>query len=337
MPTQSPTPDAGDRRLRVFSGIQPTGSTHLGNYLGALRNWERLQDHNDAIYCIVDLHALTVPKEPGEILRGTIDIAKMLLAVGIDPGRSILFVQSHVREHTELGWIMQCVTAYGELSRMTQFKDKSDRSTGFTAAGLFTYPALQAADILLYDTDVVPVGDDQRQHLELSRDVAARFNSRFGETFVVPEHRIPAAGARIMDLQHPENKMSKSIDSPGGTIGMNDTPKEIEKKIKRAVTDNDGEVRYDPVNKPGVSNLLDMLAAATDGNPERLAGEYAQYGPLKADAAAAVIALLEPIQTRLAEFDDDTVVEILHGGADKARAIAGPVMDRARRAAGLLV
>lgn len=337
MSSPSPTSDAGDRRLRVFSGIQPTGSTHLGNYLGALRNWEKLQDDNDAIYCIVDLHALTVPKEPGEILRGTIDIARMLLAVGIDPDRSILFVQSHVREHAELGWFMQCVTAFGELSRMTQFKDKSDRSSGFTAAGLFTYPALQAADILLYDTDVVPVGDDQRQHLELSRDVAARFNARFGDTFVVPEHRIPAAGARIMDLQRPENKMSKSIDSPGGTIGMNDTAKEIEKKIKRAVTDSEGEVRYDPLNKPGVSNLLDMLAAATDGDPEKLATDYSQYGPLKADTAAAVIALLEPIQARLAEFDDDTVISILHGGADKARAIAGPVMGRARTAAGLLV
>ncbi len=336
MSTQSPSPDAGHRRLRVFSGIQPTGSTHLGNYLGALRNWERLQHENDAIYCIVDLHALTVPKEPGEILRGTLDIARMLLATGIDPERSTLFVQSHVREHSELGWLMQCVTSFGELSRMTQFKDKSDRSTGFTASGLFTYPALQAADILLYDTDVVPVGDDQRQHLELSRDAAIRFNSRFGETFVVPEHRIPESGARVMDLQHPENKMSKSIDSPGGTIGMNDTPKEIEKKIKRAVTDNDGEVRYDPTNKPGVSNLLEILAAATDGDAAELAATYTQYGPLKADAAAAVIALLEPIQSKLAEFDDDTVIDVLHAGADKARAIAGPVMDRARVAAGLL-
>lgn len=336
-PTTGDSSSAGDRRLRVFSGIQPTGSTHLGNYLGALRNWEKLQDDSDAIYCIVDLHALTTPKEPGEVLRGTLDIAKMLLAVGIDPVRSTLFVQSHVREHSELGWFMQCVTAYGELSRMTQFKDKSDRSTGFTAAGLFTYPALQAADILLYDTDVVPVGDDQRQHLELSRDAAIRFNSRYGETFVVPEHRIPGAGARVMDFQHPENKMSKSIDSPGGTIGMNDTAKEIEKKIKRAVTDNDGEVRYDPGAKPGVSNLLDVLAAATDGDPEVLAEQYTQYGPLKADTAAAVIALLEPIQTRLAEYDDATVTEILYGGADKARVIAGPVMDRARKAAGLLV
>lgn len=323
--------------LRVFSGIQPTGSTHLGNYLGALRNWEKLQDDNDAIYCIVDLHALTTPKEPGEILRGTIDIAKMMLAVGIDPERSTMFVQSHVREHNELGWLMQCVVAYGELSRMTQFKDKSERSTGFVAASLFTYPALQAADILLYDTDVVPVGDDQRQHLELSRDAAMRFNSRYGDTFVVPEHRIPAAGARVMDFQHPENKMSKSIDSPAGTINMSDTPKEIEKKIKRAVTDNDGDVRYDRAEKPGVSNLLEVLAAATDGDPESLAEQYSQYGPLKADTAAAVIAMLEPIQARLAEHDDESVIAVLRSGADKARAIAVPVMERARKASGLLV
>jgi len=200
-----------DRPQRVFSGIQPTGSTHLGNYLGALRNWEKLQDSNDAIYCIVDLHALTAPREPGEVLRGTLDIAKMMLAVGIDPDRSKMFAQSHVREHTELAWLMQCVVAYGELSRMTQFKDKSDRSGGFVAASLFTYPALMAADILLYDTDMVPVGDDQRQHLELARDAAIRFNSRYGDTFVVPETRTPAAGARVMDFQHPENKMSAAI------------------------------------------------------------------------------------------------------------------------------
>lgn len=335
--SDTPTDTPSGRPLRIFSGIQPTGSTHLGNYLGALRNWEKLQDDNDAIYCIVDLHALTTPKEPGEILRGTLDIAKMMLAVGIDPDRSKMFAQSHVREHNELAWLMQCVVAYGELSRMTQFKDKSDRSSGFISASLFTYPALMAADILLYDTDMVPVGDDQRQHLELARDAAIRFNSRYGDTFVVPETRTPAAGARVMDFQHPENKMSKSVDSPGGTINMTDTPKEIEKKIKRAVTDNDGEVRYDRANKPGVSNLLDVLAAATDGDPETLATQYTQYGPLKADTAAAVIAMLEPIQTRLAEHDDESVIEVLRAGADKARSVAAPVMERARKASGLLV
>ncbi len=321
---------------RVFSGIQPSGAVHLGNHLGALRNWESMQHDHDAVYCIVDLHALTLPKEPGEIRQGSLDIARILLAIGIDPDRSTLFLQSQVPEHAELGWLMQTTVSYGELSRMTQFKDKSDRSTGFVSAALFTYPALQAADILLYDTDVVPVGDDQRQHLELTRDAAMRFNSRYGDTFVVPEHRIPAAGARIMDLQRPDNKMSKSIDSPMGTVGLMDTPNEIEKKFKRAVTDNDGEVRYDPVAKPGVSNLLEILAAATDGDPRALAEGYTQYGPLKADVAAAVIELLAPIQQRVATLDDATVQAVLAAGAAKAAALAVPVMARARTAAGLL-
>ncbi len=329
-------PDPKPNRPRVFSGIQPSGTTHLGNYLGALRIWAKLQDDNDAIYCIVDLHALTLPKEPGEVLAGTVGMAKMLLAVGIDPDRSVLFAQSQVHEHAELGWLMQTVASYGELSRMTQFKDKSARRTGFVSVGLFTYPTLQAADILLYDTNVVPVGDDQRQHLELSRDIAIRFNSRYGETFVVPEHRIPAVGARVMDLQHPQNKMSKSVDSPQGTIGMLDTPKEIEKKIKRAVTDNDGEVRYDPKAKPGVSNLLELLAAATGANPADLAENYSQYGPLKADTAAALIAELAPVQKRLAEIDDQDAINTLHAGAKKAAEIAAPVMTRAKKAVGLL-
>ncbi len=213
---------------RLFSGIQPSGAVHLGNYLGALRNWEAMQHDADSVFCIVDLHALTLPKEPGEVLRGTLDIAKILLAIGIDPEASTLFVQSHVPEHSELSWLMQTTVSFGELSRMTQFKDKSERS-GFISAALFTYPALQAADILLYDTDVVPVGDDQRQHLELTRDAAIRFNSRYGDTFVVPEHRIPKAGARVMDLQRPENKMSKSVDSPQGTVGLLEPAKAIEK------------------------------------------------------------------------------------------------------------
>lgn len=322
-------------RLRVFSGIQPTGETHLGNYLGALRQWVDLQVSNDAVYCIVDLHALTVPKEPGEVATGTRNIAKMLLAVGIDPAESVFFVQSHVREHNELNWIMQTIASYGELSRMTQFKDKSDQHK-FVSASLFTYPALQAADILLYDTQVVPVGDDQRQHLELARDVAARFNSRYGDTLVVPEHRIPTAGGRVMDLQHPTSKMSKSADSPTGTVGILDTPKQIEKKIKRAVTDNDGEVRYDVANKPGVSNLLSILAAATGGDAEELANNYTQYGPLKNDTAAALIALIEPIQERYEALDDADVEAALRVGAGKARAIAEPVMERVRNAIGLL-
>ncbi len=272
------------------------------------------------------------------MLAGTMDIARMLLASGIDPERSVFFVQSHVPAHAELGWLMQTVTAYGELSRMTQFKDKSTRdgASGFVSAALFTYPALQAADILLYDTNVVPVGDDQRQHLELSRDVATRFNSRYGDTFVVPEHRIPEAGARVMDLQHPENKMSKSVDSPLGTVNMLDTRKEVEKKFKKAVTDNDGEVRFDREAKPGVSNLLEILAATTDADPTTLAANYEQYGPLKADTAEAVLSIIEPIQEKLASISDDDVSDALAVGAAKASAIAEGVLDRAYDAVGLM-
>ncbi|MEM7325816.1 MAG: tryptophan--tRNA ligase, partial [Actinomycetota bacterium] len=267
--------------------------------------------------------------------QSTLEMAKDLIAIGIDPDRSTLFVQSQVSQHSELAWHMQCIAAFGELRRMTQFKDKSETNE-FVSAGLFTYPTLQAADILLYDTDVVPVGDDQRQHVELTRDLAIRFNNRYGDVLVVPEHRIPEAGARLMDLQHPENKMSKSADSPQGTVLLTDTEAEISKKFKRAVTDNDGEVRFDPENKPGVSNLLTILAVATDGDPVALAQNYTQYGPLKADASEALAALIKPIQDRRAELDDETTIKILAKGADKAREVAVPVMDRVRNAVQLL-
>ncbi len=326
-------------RPRAFSGIQPTGTIHLGNYLGALKNWAAMQDTSDGVYCLVDLHALSVPREPGEIRRATIEAAKDLLAIGIDPDRSILFVQSHVREHTELAWLLQCVAGFGELRRMTQFKDKSE-SSDFVSAALFTYPALQAADVLLYDTDIVPVGDDQRQHIELTRDLAIRFNSRYGSdgepVLVVPEHRIPPAGARVMDLQRPEDKMSKSLDSPNGTVYLTDSEADIARKFKRAVTDNDAVVRFDPEAKPGVSNLLTILAVAGGGDPEELAGRYTQYGPLKADTTEAVLELLRPIQKRRAELDDAQVVELLGKGADKARVVATGVMDRVRAAVDLL-
>ncbi|MGB5757403.1 MAG: tryptophan--tRNA ligase [Acidimicrobiales bacterium] len=327
--------DSEPVRPRAFSGIQPTGTVHLGNYIGALRNWAKLQETTNGVYCIVDLHALSVPREPGQIRRATIEAAKDLIAIGIDPDRSILFVQSQVREHTELAWLMQCVAAVGELRRMTQFKDKSE-SNDFVSAALFTYPTLQAADILLYDTEIVPVGDDQRQHIEFTRDLANRFNSRYGDVLVVPEHHIPEAGARVMDLQHPENKMSKSADSPQGTVLLTDSEAEIARKFKRAVTDNDGEVRYDPVNKPGVSNLLTILAVATDGDPVALAENYTQYGPLKADASEAMIEVLRPIQKRRGELDDGATIDLLAHGADKARAVAGPVMERVRSAIELL-
>ncbi|MEM7341825.1 MAG: tryptophan--tRNA ligase [Actinomycetota bacterium] len=322
-------------RPRAFSGIQPSGALHLGNYLGAVRNWVRLQETTDGVYCIVDLHALSIPHPPGEIRTKTLDLAADLLAIGIDPEQSVLFVQSQVREHTELAWHMQCVASFGELRRMTQFKDKSENAD-FVSAALFTYPALQAADIVLYDTDVVPVGDDQRQHLEFTRDIATRFNSRFGDVLRIPEHRIPAAGARIMDLQAPDNKMSKSAESPQGVILLTDTPAEITKKLKRAVTDNDGEVHFDPETKPGVSNLLTILAVATDSEPEAVAKGYEQYGPLKTDAAEALVEMLRPIQERRAEIDEGTTIEQLAIGAAKARDIASDVMGRVRAAVNLL-
>ncbi|HEY1119238.1 MAG TPA: tryptophan--tRNA ligase, partial [Acidimicrobiales bacterium] len=242
--------------VRSFSGIQPTGDLHLGNFLGAVRRWVQDQYTQDAVFCVVDLHALTLPQDPTALRERTVSLTALLVACGLDPQACTLFLQSHVPEHTRLAWLMECTASFGELSRMTQFKDKSERAE-FISAGLFTYPALQAADILLYDTDVVPVGDDQRQHIELARDVAQRFNSRVGaDVLVVPEHVIPPVGARIMDLQEPANKMSKSLESPQGTILVLDDPKAIEKKVKRAVTDADNEVRFDPEAKPGVSNLL---------------------------------------------------------------------------------
>ena len=324
---------------RVFSGIQPSGDLHLGNLLGALVNWVQMQDENDAVYCVVDLHALTLRQDPDVLRTTTIELAQLLLAVGIDPDRSILFVQSQVPQHPQLAWLMECTVSYGELSRMTAFKDKSSRDgTTFVSAGLFTYPALQAADILLYDTDFVPVGDDQRQHVEITRDIAERFNSRYGQTFVVPEHVIPPTGARVMDLQYPHAKMSKS-ESGAGTVNILEDPKSIEKKFKRAVTDSESEVRFDVEEKPGVSNLLAILGAVTGEAPDALADTYSQYGPLKSDTAEAVITMLEPIQARFQELQADPAEteRLLKVGADKAEAIAAEVLARAKRNIGLLV
>jgi tryptophanyl-tRNA synthetase len=322
---------------RVFSGIQPTGEVHLGNLLGAIRNWVVDQHEADSLYCVVDLHALTIPKEPGEVYDSTLRMAQMLMAIGLDPDVCTLFVQSHVPEHTSLTWLLECTVSFGELRRMTQFKDKSDKAD-FISAGLFTYPALMAADILLYDTNRVPVGDDQRQHLELTRDVAIRFNSRYGDTFVVPDAAIPRAGARVMDMQDPSNKMSKSSSSPQGIIGLLDDLKAIEKKIMRAVTDTETEVRYDVRAKPGVSNLLSILAAATGRTPEEAAVGYSQYGPLKKDTAAAVVEMVRPIQQRYAELSSDPAetARLLAKGAGKAQSIAADVYDRAHRNIGLL-
>jgi tryptophanyl-tRNA synthetase len=322
---------------RVFSGIKPTGDVQLGNLLGALRYWVADQHRADSFYCVVDLHALTLPQDPAELRARTLELAQVLLAIGIDPDVATLFIQSHVHEHTQLAWILECTAAFGELRRMTQFKDKSE-SAEFVSAGLFTYPALMAADILLYDTDRVPVGDDQRQHLELSRDLAMRFNHRYGDTFVVPEATIPTVGARVMDLQAPTKKMSKSEDSPQGTVLVLEDLGAVAKKIKRAVTDTENEVRFDPDRKPGVSNLLSILGAATDRDPEALAADYTQYGPLKADTADAVVELLRPIQTRYAELaaDPGGTAAILAKGAEKAQTVAAPVLARAQQAIGLL-
>jgi tryptophanyl-tRNA synthetase len=322
---------------RVFSGIKPTGPVQLGNLLGALQHWVADQGDADTVFCVVDLHALTVPQDPSELRARTLELAQLLLAIGIDPDQSTLFVQSHVPEHAELSWILECTASFGELRRMTQFKDKSD-GADFVSAGLFTYPALMAADILLYDTDRVPVGDDQRQHLELSRDLAIRFNHRYGDTFVVPEAAIPRIGARVMDLQEPTRKMSKSEESPQGTILVLEPLDVVAKKIKRAVTDNDTEVRYDPGTKPGVSNLLSILAACTGQDPAEAGEGFSRYGDLKAACAEAVVETLRPIQARFAELaaDPEGTAAILAKGAAKARGVAAPTLERARGNLGLL-
>jgi tryptophanyl-tRNA synthetase len=324
---------------RVLSGIQPTGDIHLGNYLGAVRGWVADQHDYDAFFCIVDLHALTVPREPAVLRAKTLELATLLLAAGLDPDVCTLFAQSHVPEHTELSWLLECTASMGELRRMVQFKDKSAKGgEGDARVGLFTYPVLQAADILVYDADRVPVGEDQRQHLELCRDLAKRFNTRYGPTFVVPAPAIPRVGGKIMDLQEPTKKMSKSADSPQGTVLVLDTPADIERKIKRAVTDTESEVRYDPDAKPGVSNLLELLALSTGRTPAEVAEGYTQYGPLKADAAAAVVEFLRPVQERFAELagDPGAVAAALDKGATKAQAVATVTLARAKDAIGLL-
>lgn len=322
---------------RVFSGMQPSGDPHLGNLLGAVAQWVEESKTADCFYSVVDLHAITVQQDPNELRARTLALATTFLAMGLDPERSTLFVQSHVPAHRGLSWLLECTTSFGELRRMTQFKDKSDHHE-FVSAGLFTYPALMAADILLYDADEVPVGDDQRQHLELSRDVAERFNARYGDVFVVPKGVYRTAGARIMDLAEPTRKMSKSLDSPQGTILLSDDDATIAKKIKRAVTDNDADVRFDVAEKPGVSNLLSLLAACTNQTPESVAHNYERYGDLKRDTAEAVIAFLSPVRERHEELSKDpgAVQAILAAGAERANAIAQATLARAESAIGFL-
>jgi tryptophanyl-tRNA synthetase len=323
----------------VLSCIQPTGDVHLGNYLGALRNWVSGQHDKDVFHGIVDLHALTVTETPGVLGEQTLSLAAMLFAVGLDPDVATVFVQSHLPQHSQLAWIMECTVSYGELSRMTQFKDKAaKREAEFVSAGLFTYPALQAADILLYDAKEVPVGDDQRQHIEITRDIAVRFNHRFGETFVLPQAVTPKAGARVMDLQNPTSKMSKSASGDAGVVYLLDEPAVIIKKFKRAVTDSGSEVAYDRDNKPGVANLLEILATATGSTPQDVAEKHQQYGTLKSETGEAVVEMLAPIRSRWHELMGDRaeLARLVRRGDDRAEAVASATLARVHAAIGIL-
>jgi tryptophanyl-tRNA synthetase len=326
---------------RVLSGIQPTaGSFHLGNHLGALRQWVRLQEETEAFYCVVDLHAITVAQDPVELRRNTLVSAAQLLALGVDPERSTLFVQSHVPEHLRLSWVLECLTGFGEASRMTQFKDKSQREgTSGTSVGLFTYPVLQAADILVYQADRVPVGEDQRQHLELTRDLAIRFNGRFGTTFTVPETLIPEGAARVMDLQAPDKKMSKSLP-PAGCVFLLDDPKVTAKKIRSAVTDTGREVVADPVGKPGITNLLTIHSALSGTSIRELEERFAGrgYGDLKKELAEVVVDFVTPVRQRTQELLDDPaeLERTLARGAARAREVAARTVADAYAKVGFL-
>ncbi|MCL6297492.1 tryptophan--tRNA ligase [Streptomyces kronopolitis] len=329
-------------RPRVLSGIQPTaGSFHLGNYLGAVRQWVALQESHDAFYMVVDLHAITVPQDPAELRRNTRVAAAQLLAAGLDPERCTLFVQSHVPEHAQLGWVMNCVTGFGEASRMTQFKDKSAKQgADRTTVGLFTYPVLMVADILLYQADQVPVGEDQRQHLELTRDLADRFNTRYGDTFTIPNPYIVKETAKIFDLQDPSIKMSKSASSPKGIVDLLDDPKVTAKKVKSAVTDTDTVIRFDREAKPGVSNLLTILSTLTGTSVPDLERSYEgkMYGALKTDLAEVMVDFVTPFRDRTQEYLDDpeTLDAILAKGAEKARSVAAETLATTYDRLGLL-
>jgi tryptophanyl-tRNA synthetase len=319
-----------ERRMRIFSGIQPTGAKHLGNYSGGFRQYVVTQEEGDAFFCIVDLHSISVEHDPTELRDSTLDLAAMLFANGLDPDRSTIFAQSHVTAHAEANWLLSAVTSYGQLGRMTQFKDKAERRE-FVSAALFTYPVLMAGDILLYQTDVVPVGDDQRQHVELTRDIAERFNQRYGETFRVPEGRFPTIGARIMDLQEPGRKMSTSDGTPQGTVLIADPPDVIRKKVKSAVTDSGRDVRHDRETKPGISNLIEIMSVATGESFDAIETRYdgQGYGPFKTDVAEAVVALLDPIRRRYEAIraDEPELRRLLAHGAEKARAASAPTLS----------
>ncbi|HJF72822.1 tryptophan--tRNA ligase [Gallibacterium anatis] len=326
----------------VFSGVQPSGELTIGNYLGALRQWVKMQDDYECLFCVVDLHAITVRQDPVALHKATLDVLALYLACGIDPNKSTIFVQSHVPEHTQLAWVLNCYTYFGEMGRMTQFKDKSARYEGNVSVGLFTYPVLMAADILLYQAKQVPVGDDQKQHLEITRDIAQRFNALYGDIFTIPEVFIPKAGARVMSLLDPNKKMSKSDDNRNNVIGLLEDPKAVAKKIKRAVTDSEEppRVKFDVENKPGVSNLLSILSAITEKSIPELEAEFEgkMYGHLKGAVADEVSAMLTHLQERYYHFRNDEALlnKILHEGAEKARAKAKETLDKVYQAVGFV-
>jgi tryptophanyl-tRNA synthetase len=316
--------------MRIFSGIQPTGAKHLGNYSGGFRQYAATQERGEAFFCIVDLHSITTAYEPDDLRRSSYDLFAMLVATGLDPERSTVFAQSHVPAHAEAAWLLSAITSYGQLGRMTQFKEKGDQQEIVTA-GLFTYPVLMAGDILLYQTDLVPIGDDQRQHLELTRDIAERFNTRYGATFVVPQAQYPEIGARIMDLQEPERKMATTGGTALGTVLIADPPDVVRKKIKSAVTDSGREIRHDPETKAGISNLVEIMSVATGESFAEIEARYdgQGYGPFKADVAEAVVGLLDPIRLRFEELraDEAELRRLLAHGAEKAAAASAPTLE----------
>jgi tryptophanyl-tRNA synthetase len=321
---------------RIFSGAQPTGNVHLGNYLGALRNWVALQHEYESFFCIVNMHAITVPHDPALLAAKTRDLARIYVAVGIDPQVSTVFVQSDVHEHAELTWVLNCVARMSELERMTQYKDKARKQQENVSIGVFDYPVLMASDILLYQTDLVPVGDDQRQHLELTRDLAIRFNRDYGDTFRVPDAYIPKVGARIMSLSDPTRKMSKSDDDPNGCVLLMDEPDAVQKKFKRAVTDSGTEIRFDE-SRPAINNLLEIYHLTTGTSPEETEAHFAGkgYAQLKGDLAEATIEFLRPIQQRVREISDEQLDTILDQGREKAKQTASATLEQVFRRTGL--
>lgn len=314
---------------RIFSGAQPSGNLHIGNYLGALRNWANLQSEYESFFCIVNLHAITIPQDPQELLKGTRELARIYIAAGIDPKISTIFVQSDVSEHAELAWVLNCITRISELDRMTQFKEKGKKQRENTGVGLFAYPTLMASDILLYKTDLVPVGQDQKQHLELSRDLAIRFNRDYGEVFVIPDAYIPKVGAKINSLTEPDKKMSKSDENPNGCIFLLDQPDVIAKKIKRAVTDSGTEIRFDE-SRPAITNLLTIYQLLTNKTPEEIESHFAGkgYGHLKTEVAEVTIEFLKPFQDRVQGISDEELDRIFKEGSEKARSIAHTTLKK---------